>query len=68
MTEVVEGQTVVSLYDDDITTEEMDGFTDGKIINYRLLRLSTGEKYIMEVTYDPRFAESDVRFVISVCP
>ena len=43
---------VMTLFGDDPTSTETNGFTEGQLVNYRLYRTSTGETFDIFVEYD----------------
>jgi len=43
---------VMTLFGDDPTSAETNGFTEGQLVNYRLYRASTGETFDIFVEYD----------------
>jgi hypothetical protein len=43
---------VMTLFGDDPTSAETNGFTEGQLVNYRLYRASTGETFDLFVEYD----------------
>jgi len=42
----------ITLFGDDVTTIEQDGFTEGETVSYKLYRAETGETYDLNVEYD----------------
>jgi hypothetical protein len=42
----------ITLFGDDVTTIEQDGFTEGETVSYKLYRAATGETYDLNVEYD----------------
>ena len=53
----------LSLFADDISTVEIDGFADGQAINFKVIRPSTGEEFVLDVTYDAQLPNSNGLFV-----
>jgi hypothetical protein len=49
---------VITLFADDVTTLEKDGFTEGENISFRLYRAETGEEFMLTVVYDNSFDNS----------
>jgi len=42
----------ITLFGDDATSADQNGFADGEVISYKLFRTSTGEAFDLEVEYD----------------
>jgi len=49
---------VITLFADDVTTLEKDGFTEGENISFRLYRAETSEEFMLTVVYDNSFDNS----------
>jgi PKD repeat protein len=48
----------ITLFGDDLTTLVKDGFVDGNQPNYKLFRPSSGEEFVLELSYENRFDHS----------
>jgi hypothetical protein len=52
----------LSLYGDDPTTHEKDGFTENEPLEFRLWKAETGEEFLLDVTFDQSMPNPDVVF------
>jgi hypothetical protein len=57
--------TAMSLFADDISTNDVDGFAEGEMLNFRVMRPSTSEEFILAVTYNAQSPNFDGLFAVS---
>jgi len=57
--------TGMSLFADDISTGVVDGFAEGEALNFRIIRPSTGDEFILDVTYNAQAPNSDGVFAVN---
>ena len=55
----------ITIFGDDATTIEKDGFAEGESISLRLYRTNTGEEFVLEVVYDTNFDNSTGNYLSS---
>jgi hypothetical protein len=65
MTIVNSTTTAMSLFADDISTNDVDGFAEGEMLNFRVMRPSTSEEFILAVTYNAQSPNFDGLFAVS---
>lgn len=65
MTIVNSTTTAMSLFADDISTGDVDGFAEGEMLNFRVMRPSTNEEFILDVTYNVQSPNFDGLFAVS---
>ncbi|MFZ4708117.1 MAG: T9SS type A sorting domain-containing protein, partial [Bacteroidales bacterium] len=59
---VTENTVAMSLFADDISTGTIDGFIEGEVLNFKVMRPSTGELFILDVTYNTELPNNDGLF------
>jgi len=65
MTIVNSTTTGMSLFADDISTGDVDGFAEGEMLNFRLMRPATSEEFILDVTYNVQAPNFDGLFAVN---
>jgi hypothetical protein len=60
--EIQESKNALTLFADDIYSDESDGFTENENISFKLYRQATGEQFDLSVSFDPAFPNSSGKF------